>query len=79
METMTFEQVRNKPGRLAPILKGGRSVRITKGGKPFFDAVPPGGSGRLQDFFRRIDEVWAGSKADRSTADIVATLRESRQ
>ncbi|MCI0541287.1 MAG: hypothetical protein L0Z50_39305 [Verrucomicrobiales bacterium] len=76
---MTFEQVRNTPGKLDPLIKGGQTVRVTKRGKPFFDAVPPRGQTGLSDFFRRIDEVWAGSKVRRSTVDLVAGLRESRE
>ena len=79
METMTFKQVRNAPGKLAPLIKGGRTVRVTKRGKPFFDAVPPRRRTGLRDFFRRIEQVWTGSKVRRSTADIVADLRESRE
>ena len=79
METMTLKQVRSTPGKLNPLIKGGRSVRVTKQGKPFFDAVPPRRQTGLRDFFRRIDQVWARSKVRRSTADLVAALRESRE
>jgi antitoxin (DNA-binding transcriptional repressor) of toxin-antitoxin stability system len=76
---MTFKQVRNRPGKLDPLIKGGQTVRVTKRGKPFFDAVPPRSQTGLSDFFRLIDAVWAGSKVRRSTVDLVAGLRESRE
>ena len=79
METITLKQVRSTPNKLNPLIKGGRSVRVTNQGKPFFDAVPPRRQTKLHVFFHRIDQVWAGSKVRRSTADIVAALRESRE
>ena len=79
METMTLKQVRNTPSRFDPLIEGGQTVRVTKHGKPFFDAVPPRRQTSLRDFFRRIDEVWAGSKVRRSTGDLVEGLRESRE
>jgi hypothetical protein len=79
MATMTFKQFRNMPGKFEPLIKGGQTVRVTKRGKPFFDAVPPKRQSGLRDFFRRVEEVWAGSEVECSTSDLMAGLRESRE
>lgn len=76
---MSLKQVRNTPSKFDPLIARGQTVRVTKHGKPFFDAVPPQRQTGLRDFFRRIDDVWSGSKVRRSTADLVAGLRESRE
>jgi antitoxin (DNA-binding transcriptional repressor) of toxin-antitoxin stability system len=79
MATMTFKQVRNAPGKFEPLIKGGQTVRVTKRGKPFFDAVPPKRQSGLREFFRRIDAVWSNSGIEVSTSGLVASLRDSRE
>jgi hypothetical protein len=77
METMTFEEVREAPEKIAPMLEKGHTVRITKDGKPFFDAVPSRSG--LREFFTRVDQVWSGSPVSRSTVELLSGLRESRE
>jgi len=79
MEKMTIEQVRETPERLEPYMAEGQIVRVTRQGKPFFDAVPVSRQRGLSDFFRRLDAVWAESGVSRSTHEIVAGLRASRE
>lgn len=76
---MTFKQMRNTPGKFEPLIKGGQTVRVTKRGKPFFDAVPPTRQCGLRELFRRIDAVWTDSGVEVSTSRLVGSVRESRE
>ena len=79
MVTMSFDEVRATPEKLDPFLKEGKTVTITKDGKPYFEAVPAPSRSRRNDFDRKIDELWAGTGIERSTEDIVRSIRESRE
>jgi hypothetical protein len=78
METMTFSEIRESPEKLDPLLKEGKTVRVTKEGQPYFDAVPT--KIKLtasQEFDRKIEEIWAGSDKQYSSEEIVAMIRRS--
>jgi antitoxin (DNA-binding transcriptional repressor) of toxin-antitoxin stability system len=79
MEEMTIEQVREAPEKLEPFIADGTTVRITKDGKPFFDAVPTSQPQRFDEFARRVKELWADSNISRTTPELVAAVRESRE
>jgi hypothetical protein len=77
MDTITFEEFLEQPEKLDSLLKKGSTVRVTKGGVHYFDAVPRLSSSA--EFNRKIDEIWAGTDVVRTTDQIVESLRESRE
>jgi hypothetical protein len=78
METLTLNELREQPEKLDPLLKEGKTVRVTKDGQPYFDAVPANPT-PFRQFVKQIDEVWAGSGVEISTEEIVRSLRKSRE
>jgi hypothetical protein len=76
VETLTLNDFLGHPEKLDPLLKEGKTVRVTKEGQPYFDVVPPRPS-KLDEFNRKIDEIWAGSDKQYSSEEIVALIRRS--
>jgi hypothetical protein len=76
METLTLNDLRDHPEKLDPLLKEGKTVRVTKEGQPYFDAVPAKLS-KLRDFDRQIDAIWANTGIEYSSEEIVAMIRRS--
>ena len=78
MATLSFDEVRATPEKLDPFLKQGKTVTITKDGKPYFEAVPATPLVRRHEFDRKIDELWAGTGVEYSNEQIVDLIRRSR-
>lgn len=78
METLTLNELREHPEKLDPFLKDGKTVRVIREGKPYFDAVPAKPT-PFRQFVKQIDEVWADSGVEISTEEIVRSLRKSRE
>lgn len=79
METMSFDEVRATPEKLDALLKEGKTVAVTKNGKPHFTAVPTQQQSRRSDLDRKIDELWAGANYEWTTEQIVSFIRQSRE
>ena len=81
METLTFNELRKDPEKLDPFLKDGKTVRVTREGKPYFDAVPAEvviANPQPSDFDKKVEALWMGTGVNYSTDQIVDLLRESR-
>jgi hypothetical protein len=77
MDTITLSEIQENPEKLGPLLKEGRTVRVLKDGRPYFDATAPN-LPNWQEFNRKIDELWAGSTLEYTNEDICNLIRRSR-